>query len=65
MITGTNHPLLDHATGCDGREFAKCSPVPLVGRATAGDPELDEVAIIYMEWCGECGAADYELVGTL
>lgn len=51
------HGLLDrlHARGCDGQEYSVCRPVA----------RGDAVAVIYTEWCGECGAADWELVGTL
>lgn len=53
----TTHVLLHdfHADGCDGQEYSTCRPVAW---GTA-------VAIVYCEWCGECGAADYDLVSTL
>lgn len=52
--------LLDdlHAQGCDGTEYSACRPV------VVDDPRLREqtVEVVYMEWCGECGAADWEYV---
>lgn len=47
--------LLDdlHAPDCDGTEYSACRPVVV---------EETEVHAVYMEWCGECGAADKELI---
>jgi hypothetical protein len=47
-----------HASGCDGSEFAKCAPVVM------DDPEDrgQKVEVVVMEWCGNCGAADWEVV---
>lgn len=62
MIEGSNYPLLEHASGCDGREFCTCEAVPLPDRA---DPEEPDIMVVYLEWCGECGAADFEIVGSV
>lgn len=52
--------LLDplHGTGCDGTEYSACRPVVL------DDPREPEqtIEVVYLEWCGSCGAADWELV---
>jgi len=49
--------LLDrrHATGCDGQEFSTVEAVPYG----------DGFAVIYAEWCIECGAADWDLMDTM
>lgn len=62
MIEGDNYGLLDslHATGCDGQEYTTVRPVPVFGRQ---DPEEPDFHVLYLEWCGECGAADWEYVG--
>jgi hypothetical protein len=41
-----------HAEGCDGQEYSTARPVAF----GAG------FAVVYCEWCGDCGAADYQLV---
>jgi hypothetical protein len=52
--------LLDdlHASGCEQTEFTKCAPVVL------DDPEDrgQTVEVVAIEWCADCGAADYEVV---
>jgi len=57
-IPGHTRGLLhqDHAVHCsDGTEYSG------VETAAWGDG----FAVIYAEWCGECGAADWELVDTI
>jgi hypothetical protein len=44
-----------HATGCDGTEYSTGRPVPVPGG----------FAVVYMEWCGDCGACDWELVDAV
>lgn len=48
--------LLDgkHATGCDGQEFASVETAPWG----------DGFAVIHEVWCGDCGAADWQLLDT-
>lgn len=57
---GHRRGLLDdlHADGCQGNEFTTCEPV------VRDDPEDqgDRVTVVVMEWCGNCGAADWEVV---
>ena len=52
--------LLDplHKRGCDGTEYSACRPVA-TGR---DDVEVPTFEVVYVAWCGECGAADYETV---
>lgn len=47
-----------HAEGCPKQEFSTCRPV------VRDDPEQpgDRVDVIYMAWCGNCGAADWDWV---
>lgn len=54
---GSHTGLLDrkHASGCDGKEFSTCRPVEF----------RNGVAIVYVTWCGECGAADWDFIDTL
>jgi hypothetical protein len=49
--------LLDdrHATGCDGQEYSTCRAVPYG----------DGIMVVFCEWCGDCGAADYDIVGSI
>lgn len=66
---GDHRGLLDplHASGCDGREFSTCRPVVV---PSWGDEEPTylgkdrgaEIVVIFMAWCEECGAADWEAV---
>lgn len=45
-----------HASGCsDGTEYSGVEVAPWG----------DGFAVIYAEWCGECGAADWELVDSM
>ncbi|SHG77421.1 hypothetical protein [Halobaculum gomorrense] len=53
---GLLHDL--HADGCDGQEYSACRPVVREDPCEPGD-RLD---VVYMAWCGECGAADYEVI---
>lgn len=46
-----------HADGCDGTEYSTCRPVVV--------PERDggyRIEAVFMAWCGDCGAADKEVV---
>lgn len=56
-IDGHMLGLLDerHARGCNGQEYSTVRPVAYG----------DGIAIIFAEWCGECGACDWELVDTV
>lgn len=53
--SGRHRNLLEelHARGCDGTEYSACRPAHLAE---------DVIVVFYMEWCGACGAADYERV---
>jgi len=55
-VFGLLHGL--HVDGCDGTEYTSCRPVVLGGPSR----EPEHVEVVYMAWCGECGAADYEVV---
>lgn len=60
-LHGSHHGLLDekHATGCDnGTEYSAMRPV------VVDDPEHpgETIVVMLMEWCGDCSAADYEIV---
>lgn len=67
---GSNlHSLLDelHASGCDGQEFINCRPVVVPAGGNEEPTYFDrdrgaEIVVVVMEWCGECGAADWEVV---
>lgn len=52
---GSYSSLMDelHAQGCNGKEFTKMTAVPTT------PPDF---VVIWMCWCGECGAADYEVL---
>lgn len=54
MRTGSHVGLLDelHAPGCDGQEYSTC-------RAVVPGPRPSKIMVVYMTWCGECGAADW------
>jgi hypothetical protein len=51
---GSHRSLLDgrHANACDGQEFASVDVVPF-GQG---------FAVVFAEWCAECGAVDWDLV---
>lgn len=57
MRHGDQLSLLDplHKKGCTGTEYSVCRPV-----ATSEAPNGFEV--VYLTWCGTCGAADWEAV---
>ena len=62
QMMGLLHGL--HADGCDGREFSAMRPVVVPDRE-GGWNDRDRAAtieVVYMEWCEECGAADYGVV---
>jgi hypothetical protein len=42
-----------HADGCDGQEYSTVRPAPY-GHG---------FAVVVAEWCGDCGAADYDVLG--
>jgi hypothetical protein len=46
--------LLDqqHASGCDGQEYSSVEVAPF-GHG---------FAVVHTEWCGDCGAADYDIL---
>lgn len=64
-LQGSHRGLLDelHVQGCDGREFATCRPVPNLYQLVTKGPDETPFWVICMEWCAECGAADWEYVG--
>lgn len=45
-----------HAPNCNGQEFSTCRAV-----VTDVDPG-QEIVVVFMEWCGDCGAASWETV---
>lgn len=57
---GSQLGLLDdrHAIGCDGQEYSTCRPVAAPAR---GDSSR-EFKVLFMVWCGDCGAADWDWV---
>lgn len=58
-LDGSHEGLLDgrHAPGCDGQEYSACRPV------MKDDPRRSpEIVVVLMVWCGDCSAADYEVV---
>lgn len=56
-MNGSHMSLLHdrHANGCDGQEYSTVRPAPY------GNGFM----VIYAEWCGECGAADWDLIETV
>lgn len=56
-LPGSTRSLLDgeHATGCDGKEFTKAAVAPY-------GPGF---VVVRMEWCGDCGALDWEYVDKM
>lgn len=50
-----------HAAGCDGTEYSACRPVvvPPVGRPSRHEAKIK---VVFMTWCSECEAADYDIV---
>ena len=58
------HTLLDdlHAPGCEEDLVSKCQALT-VERFEGNPPARQEaIEVVWMEWCDECGAADYEVV---
>jgi len=49
-----------HADGCNGREFSTCRPV--VVPIEEPSERSHRLEVVYMAWCEECGAADWEVV---
>jgi len=64
-LEGSHTGLLDtlHASGCDGTEYSACRPVINPQLLADPDPEATPFWVIRMEWCSECGAADWDFVG--
>jgi len=56
-VPGSRRGLLDgdHAGGCDGTEFTKAQIAPY-------GPGF---VVVRLEWCGECGAVDWERVDKM
>lgn len=54
-LEGAPMSLLDgrHYDGCEGAVYSACRLVSFG----------DGFVVLFTEWCGECGAADYEVVG--
>jgi len=52
---------------CRRRGRALEPPRPVQDCALDGDHDATDrgaaIEVVYMAWCGECGAADYEVVG--
>ncbi|WP_435062438.1 hypothetical protein [Halobaculum sp. EA56] len=57
QMLGLLHKL--HAEGCDGQEYSTCRPVV---ESTDATVPSEKIQVVFMAWCGECGAADYEVV---
>lgn len=61
-LSGSNWPpslLYDlHADDCDGTEYTACRPVVLDDREDRGQ----KIEVVFMAWCGECHAAEWEVV---
>jgi hypothetical protein len=68
--SGSRLGLLDqlHAGGCDGQEYSACRPVVVPAGAFNEPTYADhadrgaDLVVVFMAWCGECGAADWEVV---
>lgn len=66
----TTHRLLDqlHANSCPReREHGSCWPVVVPAGGNEEPSYYDrergaEIVVVYIEWCGDCGAADWEVV---
>lgn len=60
-MTGINgslvRGLLDdrHGPNCSGQEYSTCRPAPYG----------NGFVVVYMEWCGDCGAVDWEYVDKM
>lgn len=54
---GDHLGLLDplHSNGCEGTEYCALRPVQTPESANGFE-------VLYLAWCGECGAADWETV---
>lgn len=57
-----------HAGDCSGSEYSTCRPLVVPAGAYDEPTYADHgdrgarLEVVYMAWCGECGAADYEVV---
>ena len=56
-----------HAGGCDGTEYTACRPVVVPAGARDEPAYYDaergaEIVVVFMAWCEECGAAEWEVV---
>lgn len=59
---GLLHQL--HASGCDGQEYVTLHPV-VVPDEEGPHHDFDRAAsieVVIMAWCGECHAAEWDLV---
>lgn len=56
--------LLDglHGEGCDGTEYSRMQAVPLSGSIQEVQREGQSLEIVFMKWCGECEAAEWDYV---
>lgn len=50
-----------HGSECAGQEYSTCRPVPNV--RARDDPDETPFYVLYMAWCGECGAAEWDFIG--
>lgn len=68
-LKGSTHGLLDgrHAHACEGTEYVACRPVVVPAGydqepTYLGQDGGAEIVVVLMVWCGECNAADWEVV---
>jgi len=59
-MVGLLHGL--HSGGCDGTEYSACRPVVIPGYEDADGKHPPRIEVVYMQWCGKCGAADWVVV---
>lgn len=48
-----------HADNCDGKEYSTARPVVVPNPQTERGAEIE---VVIMGWCGDCGAAEWEVV---
>jgi hypothetical protein len=56
-----------HAQGCDGNEYSACRPVVVPAGAGEEPTYLGrdrgaQIVVVFLAWCCDCGAADWEAV---
>lgn len=56
QFMGQLHSL--HTDGCSGTEYSACRPVVVPGQGS----QSAQIEVVFMAWCGDCEAADYELI---